>query len=183
MQEKTAGKQSVLRNIVSLVRENKEKSAIIAAVAVLCIMIAVICCPSPAVESGDDPVHGITWSLRADGTLKFEGDGEIVGPDAVHLSEADAAGVQQPDWYAFRDSVTAIDIGRDIRHVGLDSFVNFTALETVTVRGAMTEVDFECIRYDTPEGSESFRSVIVWGPAESSARVYAEYNSLEFRTL
>ncbi len=183
MQEKNTGIRNALRSVVSLILYNKERSAIIAAVMVLCIMIAVVCCPSPAVKSGEDPAHGISWSLRADGTLKFDGDGEIVGPDTALLSEADAAGVHQPDWYAFRDRVKAIDIGRDIRHVGLDAFVNFTALETLTVRGSLTDLDFDCIRYSAQDPDGNLRSIIVWGPADSSARIYAEYNSLEFRTL
>ena len=183
MDTNTASTVSLPRRILGWVRSNREKSAIIGAAALLCIMIAVVCCPSPAVAHGVDTEHGITWSLRADGTLCFRGDGEIVGVDTIFLSDSDTSAAYLPEWYAYYDKAEAIDIGKDIRHVGLDSFVNFTALETLTVRGAMTELDFECIRYTSPEGEDILRSLIVWAPAESSARSYAEYNRMEFRVL
>lgn len=169
------------RRIISWICSNKEKAAVIGAAVILCVTIALICCPSPAIAAGTDADHGISWSVLADGTLKFSGDGEVVGANAVFLSDVDSPSADLPEWYAHRSRIKAIDIGSDVRHVGLDSFVNFTALETLTVRGEMTELDFECIRYDTPDGAETLRSIIVWGPEESSARVYAEYNSLEFR--
>ena len=183
MDTNTSSTASLHRRIIGWVRRNKEKSAMIGAVAVLCIMIAVVCFPSPAIAHGTDTEHGIAWSLRADGTLCFSGDGEIVGLDTIHLSGTDTSAAYLPEWYAYRDKVKAIDIDADVRHVGLDAFVNFTALETLTVRGAMTELDFECIRYDTPDGTVILRSLIVWAPADSSARAYAEYNAMEFRTL
>ena len=58
MDTNTSSTASLHRRIIGWVRRNKEKSAMIGAVAVLCIMIAVVCFPSPAIAHGTDTEHG-----------------------------------------------------------------------------------------------------------------------------
>lgn len=147
------------------------------------ILLPILCCAPRTIAEGSDPANQISWQCLSNGTLIFEGEGGISGLDTVFTSEGDVLSTTAPEWYNYRSEVTAIEIGRDVMYVGMDSFVSFPALETVTVRGESTELDIDCIRYEDEAGWERFSSLIIFGPVESSARSYAEFNGLEFRPL
>ena len=145
------------------------------------ILLTVLCCAPRTIAEGTDPAHDITWKCLSNGTLVFEGEGGISGPDTVFTSDGDVLSLSAPEWYGVRDRVTAIEIGSGVMYVGMDSFVSFPALETITVHGEFTELDIDCIRYEDEAGWERFSSLIIFGPEQSSARSYAEFNGLEFR--
>ncbi len=161
---------------------NKRVALAAAASILLAVMtMSVMFCGSRKLDSGTDEVHGTTWSYHADGTLKFSGSGELVGQKATY-TEAGTT-VEQPLWYDYRAEVIAIEIGEEITAVGMDSFVEFNALRTITVFGESTELDIECIRYETAEGWENYPSITVCGKEGSSAQSYAEFSGLNYSPL
>lgn len=163
-------------------RKNVITSLAIAAIIVMVgIMLSFISCSPRALHKGEDPVQGITWKYCVDGTLRFEGEGEIVGAVTEYVSGSQIT--DTPQWYEFRHEVTAIEIGEDITYVGMDSFVDFDILTELIVRGETTGLDMECIRYTTDEGWEVYRGVTVYGMEESTARSYADSCGLEYRPL
>lgn len=152
-------------------------------ISVLTLIIVLICGPK-TVDRAEDPVHGITWTFRSDGTLIFEGDGEVTGLELIFTEEGESSQTaKEPAWYAYRDEVVSIETGRHITHIGADCFVGFTSLETLTVRGKTTEIDIECFRCETEAERQCFAQLIVFAPEVSPARDYAEFNGLTYRPL
>ncbi len=152
-------------------------------ISMITLMIVLICGPK-TVERYEDPVHGITWTFRSDGTLIFEGDGEVTGLELISTEEGQTAQTAaEPAWYAYRDQITAIETGKNITHIGADCFVNFSSLETLTVRGKTTEIDIECFRCETGAAQQCFSQLIIYAPEVSPARDYAEFNGLTYRPL
>ncbi len=151
-------------------------------VSLLTLVIVLICAPK-TVARAEDPAHGITWTFRSDGTLIFEGEGEVTGLELVYTEEGVASVSSQPEWYAYRDEITAIETGKRITHIGADCFVGFTSLERLTVRGSTTELDIECFRCQTDAERECFASLVLYAPEVSPARDYAEFNGLTYRPL
>lgn len=160
-----------------------KKTALAAAGCVLLVfmMISVMFCGSRKLDGGVDELNGTEWSYHADGRLKFSGTGDVVGQNTVY-GEGESV-TEQPVWYDYKDKIIAIEIGEEIASVGMDSFVEFNALRTVTVKGAQTEMDVECIRYESAEGWENYPSITVYGVAGSPAQSYAEFNGLTYSEL
>lgn len=152
-----------------------------ASVVLLVMMMSVMFCGSRKIASGTDEAGGVTWTYRANGTLSFSGDGEVVGQKTTYSDRGTT--VEQPEWYEYRDEVIAVEIGEGITYVGVDSFVEFPSLRTVTVSGQTTELDIECIRYETGDGWKNFSGITIYGTEGSGAQSYAEFSGLNYSLL
>lgn len=153
-----------------------------AGIMVLIILLSIVCCAPKAVDEGVDMEHGTEWTYYADGTLSFTGEGEIVGLSTVYAEDGTVT-AEQPEWYAYRDQITTVEVGKDITYVGMDSFVEFGALTTVIVRGETTELDIECIRYETAEGWDHYQTITIYGMEGSPAQSFADFSGFKYRPL
>jgi len=173
-----------IRDLWGWSRRNGELAlAIACGIVVGIVMLSVVCCSSRVLDRGEDPAHNTSWKYRANGTLTFYGEGSITGLDTEYTSSGDLVSIVEPKWFDYRDKITAIDIGEDITYVSMDSFVNFTVLEKITVRGQDTGLDLDCIRYEDEEGWVRFGTIIIAAPEGSAAQEYAQFNALEFLPL
>lgn len=171
-----------LRRLYDWCMNNKRMAlAAAAGIVVLIILLSIVCCaPRPADEGFIDDL-GISWAYYDDGTLCFTGSGEIAGLMTEYTDEG--VSTLQPEWYAYREQVTTIDIGDEITYVGMDSFVEFTSLSTVIVRGKATELDIESIRYETEEGWETYAAITLYAYEDTPARSFAEFSGFRYRPL
>jgi len=155
----------------------------IGVISVVTLIIVLICGPK-TIERFEDPVHGITWTYRSDGTLIFDGDGEVTGLELISTEEGHTAQTTlEPAWYAYRDEIVAIETGKHITNIGADCFVDFSSLKTLTVKGKTTEIDIECFRCETEAAQQCYSQLIIYAPEISPARDYAEFNGLTYRPL
>lgn len=173
--------EKLLDDIRDFVKKNRNAVVIAATVVFAIVSILLLCCSRRTVAHGADSAHGVEWTFYSDGTLEFSGDGEVIGLQMSYVS--DSAPAVLPRWYAYRDEVEFIEVEKGISRVGADAFVDFTALRQLTVRGMNTELDIECVRFDTQEGWELFQLISVAGLDGSQAQSYAEFNALEFIRL
>lgn len=157
--------------------EHKKAALITGAwILALIVLLSIMCCTQVVKDKGE--AYGVNWTFYANGTLRFEGEGEVIGLEEVFDESEDTS---MPVWYEYRDLVKNIEIGEDVLRVSMDSFVSFPLLEKITVYGEITDMDVECVRYETEEGWEHFHDIIISGRENSSAQSYAEFNSLEFK--
>ncbi len=79
-----------------------------------------------------------TWTLAGDGVLKISGTGAM----------DDYAAATAP-WYAFRDSITAVEIGAEVTTVGKFSFFNCLKLKSVRFaeNGALEAIGWGAFGY------------------------------------
>lgn len=183
MNDRTERQPDIWDKVCQWILGNMRTAAAAAGIAALVILGLVLIFSPRAIDKGSDAQNDISWVFCSDGTLKFEGSGEIVGMVERYVSGSGAPEVSFPDWYEHREKVTSIELGRQISYVGMDSFVGFSSLEELTVCGSGTELDIDCIRRESPAQQNHFLALIVWGKSGSSAEIYAEFNGLEFRPL
>jgi|GEM_PF-1708738 len=160
--------------------------AIAAAVGIVSVLtlLIVLCTGPKTVDRGTDEAHNVSWVLLSDGTLRFSGEGEVTGIDPVYSEDGETIiSTSEPAWYVYRDRITTVETGKKITRIGADSFVGFTALETLIVRGKTTEMDIECFRCSTEAEWAKYSSMTVFAPENSPARTYAEFNNLYYRPL